>query len=353
MMQEPVVPKATPPEPNLRLTPDDFSDAGIGQWANEAEVKPGRTEPTPTEEPEIKPEEQPEEKPSEAPEKKLEEEKGTEPEQEEEPFDESSLTPAQKREYDKLKSRNAELEGTATEAQTRSTDLEKRLTDQGRKLAAAQKMVEGKADAHQKLLEFNRNDFNQKYAETLADYETWKGTAEQWDEEAKRLTEYGDTAGATQARAMAAEHRKTAYDHHKNAIEMQGNFKSWERSTIFRHASENEEILLENFPEFKAVQAKFEARCQRYQMNPLLIKGNMDLMQAIYSDLLDSERGSKEALTKITEGAQEVANKAAARQKNAGAPKPGGGSRADTRERKDWTDGLGRSKDKRFNPEAI
>ncbi len=309
----------------LRFTPGEIN--APGGWSGDA--KPPPEPPKPDAELAPKPGEEPPLKEGEIPkpegkEKPKEEVKPPE----EEVFDPEKLTPAQRKEFDRLKT-----------AETRVQELEGRLSTQGRELSAAKKVVEEKIATHEQVMKQNETDFNKAYADTIAYCRQMETTANDYEAQAQEVQE-GNPELAAQYRAEAAQARNEFVKFDQKKVRMQTQYDNWYRYEIVKHANDVENAFLESFPEFREVKDKFESFCQDVGISSMQAKKNVDTLHKMYRRCLQSERGSDAAIAKIKADSDALALELA-RKKNAASAPDGGSSARPTPKKKeeedDWT----------------
>jgi hypothetical protein len=356
-------PKDSPPKNPDAFTPEDFSDEGLKAWAQEsrAETVPDAGSPesaqpevTGAEERPAEPEAGAEpsktkEPPSEEgePEEAKPEEKGEEkPEEEEEPFDKEKLTPAQRKAWDEMEARVAEKE-------TSRQDLERRLTEQGRILAAAEKVVQEKVDTFKAEIDKAQQEFNQAYAYSKDNEEGWLNQSAELEKQAKDAEENGDNASAQDLRNKAREAKETSYRWEQNSRRMQDHFDKWLGNRKSMHSEDMEDAYLQANPECASVKNVFDDFCRDMGRDPLEVKSDIKSLHRMYPRCLSAERGKPENIEKIRANAEKLALQVAREKKGAAAPEAPGSARDQSPAPKDWADGLESEQRKRDDPNAI
>lgn len=288
--------------------------------------------------------------PTEAEEEPAEEEK---PEAEEEPFDIESLTPSQRKEFDRL---NTELEKASTERKSESdrrAELEKRLAERGRELSAAKDAVKSKVEEHKRIMSKSEQDFNEAYDATLDFARNMASRADELEAQARECDESGDTENAEKIRKQAAEAKKESNRANQHANRIQNQYDSWHANEVVQHARDIEDSFLKHFPEYAEVRNIFDAFCKRARANILEVKGDLEYLHEMYQLCLDAERGNPENLRKITEASERLAMESGARKRGASGPGAGTSARATgPPPESDWTEEhFGGSSTKRDNPD--
>lgn len=342
------------PAASDRLTLEDFSDESIQQWADDATAVKVEAQPASPESPE-------QEKTSEAREEEgakdeaasleAEKEEAPAPEKEavEPPFDPSSLNERQKAEWDRQQTLIEQLQGQIQQSDKHEGDLQRRLTDQGRQLAAAEKAGQEKMASYQSQLQEMTDRFEQMYDQSKEEELRWRARTTEISDELDATRQAGDQARVSSLNGELQQARRNANSWEIAGQRLRDQFDFACRQVMSSHTKEMEETLLEQFPEFKHVQDKLEGYCADVGLNPLEIKGDLNRLQRVYSRLLSSERGSAENIEKMREGISKMANQAAARQKAASAPPLGGSPRQESKAAH-WSDDLKRPEGKRHDP---
>jgi hypothetical protein len=254
-----------------------------------------------------------------------------------EQFDPEKLSPAARKEYDRLKA----IETESQKHKDRATDLERKLGEQGRELGAARKLVEEKQKTHAEFMRQNEDNY-------LLSLQNHQDQAMAYEDAARQAREDGNADEEKRFRRLAAQELAASTQESQM-------YNGWRIKQEIDHARAVESVFLENHPEYKEVQNSLDGFCQDLGMNPILVRQNMEQLGKVYKRLLHSERGTDESLQKIREGAQTLALESGSKKKGASGPDSGTSGRAHQRKaERDWVaEDFGGRSDSRHNPSIV
>lgn len=208
-------------------------------------------------------------------------------------------------------------------SEEKATDLEKRLTDQGRELAAVETAAKEKSDAHVENIEKTRTDYNAAFAHAKQQQGAWVAEANKLDGQALQADQDGNTKDATALRDEAGTARHNSYLNEQKATGLTNWFNTWEMETVVTHTREQVSSFMDKFPEFKVIEGDIDNACNEVGLNPLAVKQSPKQLLKFAQMLLDAKRGSPEALKIITDGSAKLAKQIAIGKRGAGLPSSG------------------------------
>lgn len=232
----------------------------------------------------------------------------------------------------RLSSAEEEIRAAEATAQAHRT----KVAEQGRKLDALNKALVVEDKSLDELVQSEETKFKQNYGEHQRIIQNARQQAQGWEAKAQECEELQDAAGAESARKNVKLWQDQELEAQLTAQSNLQMFNQWKISAQLQHRSKREKALLEAMPEFRTLQSQFEPFCSARGLNPQVVRGNMKIMQQVYQDMLDIERGKPENFSRIKKAIEKSVLKRAGVVRNAAQPGAGGSSRIiDTKSKDD------------------